>query len=639
MLTVQSQASIGGFEKWIFVTGSHLNPSSSRITELTDSFDPAGKEPKEILLSLNVHEGKKLCIIASFLHVQRESAILAAVLHDQTHSSPTFSVTMLWIDYRDLPSASNIFSTLFLDYISNFNKIQDFYSGDFRKDADWRRHLSAVVRRPLDRSRLVQILSDQNRGFHCGVRALANIDSLLNDNTVAIVTGQQVGLFTGPLYTIYKTLTTLKLVESLSQRFPDYNFVPIFWLEGEDHDYEEVSSIKVINGANDVIKLEYPLDEKLADQNLGAVGRLEFSDAIKDFFGRVSEATVQTEFSEKVFDLFRTAYQRGMTFNKAFVHLMNVLLEDSGLIFLDPNDREVKQLVQPIFERELRETPKFCQLVIDQSAELEKQYHAQVKPKPLNLFLFHSEGRYLLEPRGDEYNLKGTRRQLSKDLIFNYLANEPDRFSPNVVLRPLCQDWLLPTAAYVAGPSEIAYFAQLKPLYQELGLPAPIIYPRASITIVEEKIEKVLDRFSLSLTDFFRDAELIKEKAVQKISAIDVEELFGGTNAALNEALQQLEAGLKKIDPTLVSAMQTAQGKIASHLEGLKGKTIEAQKRQHEVVLRQIEKAASHIYPSSNLQERELNILYFLNKYGMEFLRWLYDEMKIDTFKHQVIPL
>lgn len=577
--------------------------------------------------------------IAQFLARSTEKSYIDSVYYENgTHAFDSDSL-MTWIEYRDLPSASNSFSSLFINYLTNYPSVQQFYAGDFQNDNDWQHIIEKVLQRPLDRSRLVQILSEQNRNFHCGVRTLANIDSLLNDNTVAIVTGQQVGLFTGPLYTVFKTLTTLKLVERLTKKFSNYNFVPVFWLEGEDHDYEEVSSIKIINGANDVVKIEYPIGKKEVDQNVGAVGRLKFNESIQELFARVEESTIQTEFKSKVLELFRTAYQKGMTFNRAFVHLMNVLLEDSGLIFLDPNDREVKQLVQPIFERELRETPKFCQLVVDQSAELEKQYHAQVKPKPLNLFFFHNEGRYLLEPRGEEYSLKGTRQKLSKEQVAQFVANEPERFSPNVVLRPLCQDWLLPTAAYVAGPSEIAYFAQLKPLYAELGLQLPIIYPRASITILEEKVEKVLDRFSLPLLDFFRDVEIVKEKVVGQVSKVSVDELFGETTASIRETMSQLREGLKEIDPTLVGALENVQNKFSSNMEHLKNKAIEAQKRQHEVALRQIEKAANHIYPSSNLQERELNILHFLNKYGLEFLRWLYGEMGIDTFKHQVIRL
>lgn len=546
---------------------------------------------------------------------------------------------MNWIDYTDLPGDSPAFSSLFLDYVNNFENVQQYYSWNFREEKDWKKCLEQVSSRSVNRSALAQILSNQNRNFHCGVRALANIDALMNDNTVAIVTGQQVGLFTGPLYTIYKTLTALKLVEKLRARFPDYNFVPVFWLEGEDHDYAEVSSIQIINAGNDLARLEYQIPGKGQGKNLGAVGGIAFDESIETVFTALDAALVQTEFKPKVLELFKTAYQKGMTFNRAFVHLMNDLLDDSGLVFLDPNDPELKKLVSPVFRRDLEETPKLCQLVIDQSAQLEKNYHAQIKPKPVNLFLFHEGGRYLLEPRDDGYTLKGTRKYLPKEYILDVLANSPHLLSPNVMLRPLCQDTLLPTVVYIAGPSEVAYFAQLKPLYQEFGIPEPIIYPRASVTILEEKVEKVLERFQVSVTDFFGDVELIKQRIAEEISDVKVDEMFVSTMKAVEDSLGTMKEGIQTIDPTLLGALENAKGKMKSALDVLKEKTTAAQVRRHEVSLRQIDKASLFLYPRSNFQERELNVIYFLNKYGLEFVKWLYGEFSIEKFKHQIIQL
>jgi bacillithiol synthase len=543
------------------------------------------------------------------------------------------------IDYRDLRSISTTFSSLFVDYMTEFGNVKQFFGGNFRDEGFWKSTLKRVSERTLDRSSLVQILGDQNRNFHCGVQTLANIDALLNDNTVAVVTGQQVGLFTGPLYTILKTLTTLKLVESLAKRYPEYNFVPVFWLEGEDHDFEEVNSIKILTAANEVGEFRYEMKQTADDQNLGAVGKIEFDETIETLFGNLEQALVQTEFKPIVLELFRVAYQKGMTFNRAFAHMMNVLLENSGLVFLDPNDKSVKRLLAPLFQRELAESPRFCQLVVDQSAELEKQYHAQVKPKTLNLFFFHRGGRYLLEPRPDGYSLKGTRQHLTKEFVLQAAQESPELFSSNVVLRPICQDWLLPTVAYVAGPAEVAYFAQLKPLYEAVSLPVPIIYPRASATVLEEKADKVLERFSISLLDLFRDVETVKEKVASEVAQLNLDEVFGGTFLSVREAFDEIAAVLQRIDPTLVGALENVGRKTTANIEGLKERAVAAQKRQHEVSLKQIDKVTNLIFPQSNFQERELNVLYFLNKYGSEFLRWLYGELKIDLFKHQVIRL
>ncbi|MGB2867350.1 MAG: bacillithiol biosynthesis cysteine-adding enzyme BshC [Bacteroidota bacterium] len=546
---------------------------------------------------------------------------------------------MTWIDYKDLNITDGAFSRLFLDYIGDYQKVQKFYGGNFRDESAWRSVLEKVSNRAMDRGPIVQILSNQNRNFQCGIKTLANIDLLLNDNTVAVVTGQQVGLFTGPLYTIYKTLTAIKLAEQINAKYQDYHAVPVFWLEGEDHDYEEVTRINLINGSNDLVHIEYPLEAKREKKNVGAVGKIEFTDSINDLFGAIDQTLIQTEFKPKVLDLFKTAYQKGMTFNKAFVHLMNVLVEDSGLIFFDPNDPDAKKLVAPIFQREITDTPKIGQLVIDQSVELENIYHAQVKPRSINLFLFHGGGRYPIEPHPDGYSLKGTRQHITKEEMSGFLKNSPELFSPNVVLRPICQDWLLPTAAYVAGPSEVAYFAQFRPLYEEFNIPEPIIYPRASVTILEEKVEKVLTRFALQVTQFFEDVEFLKQKIAVQISDFKVDELFASTNGAIEESLNSLRSGMQTIDPTLMGALDNTLGKIKSQIDVLKEKTLAAQKRQHEVYLRQIDKAAIFLFPNSNFQERELNVLYFLNKYGLEFVRWLNNEIEIDKFKHQVVKL
>lgn len=544
-----------------------------------------------------------------------------------------------WIDYQDLEFSDGAFSRLFVDYVTDYQKVHQFYGGNPKDENDWRQLLKQVSGRAIDRSTMTQILSRQNRDFHCGVKSLANIDFLRDDNCVAVVTGQQVGLFTGPLYTIYKAITAVKLAEKLGKDFPEFKFVPVFWLAGEDHDFEEVSNICLFNAAGELVRLDYAIEGKESVSNHGAVGEIELDDGIELVFKAAEEALLPTEFKPKVLELFKTAYQKGMTFNRAFVHLMNVLLEDSGLIFLNSNDSEIKQLLLPVFRRELAETPRSCQLVIDQSAILERQYHAQVKPRSINLFLFHDKGRYPIEPHPNGYFLKGTRQHFSKEELDTLLNKKPELFSPNVVLRPICQDTLLPTIAYVAGPSELAYFGQYNTLYKEFGIPQPIIFPRASATVVEERVEKILARFSLEPLALFGNLEFLKQQIAEQISDLKAEDFFKSTAHSVDESLNQLRPALQSIDTTLLPAMEHTLEKIHSHLNVLKEKTIAAQKRQHEVSLRQIDKAAGNLFPSSDFQERQLNILYFLNKYGLEFVRWLFREINVEKLKHQLLQI
>jgi bacillithiol synthase len=543
------------------------------------------------------------------------------------------------IPFNELQSEESGFSRLFIDYIDNFERVKDFFIGDFRDKNLWLSRLQAVTHRDIDRSTLAQVLLNQNRDYHCGIKTLANIDLLLNENTVAVVTGQQVGLFTGPLYTLYKILTTLKLTEQLSQQYPEYNFVPVFWIEGEDHDIEEVSSFSFLNASNELHQLHYPQGEQTGVSNIGAVGSVHLDESISTLFSNLHQSLLTTEFSPKVFELFETAYQKGMTFSRAFVHLLNVLLEDSGLIFFDPHNPDTKKILKPIFEQELNNISRTCQLVITQSELLEKQYHAQVKPRAVNLFFFYNGGRYAIEPREQGFSLKGTRRSFSKEEMLGFLNTDPNLFSPNVILRPICQDYIFPTLAYVAGPSEVAYFAQFKLLYENFNIPEPIIYPRCSATIVEDRIQKIINKYGLQSKDFFTDLGALKERITASISDFKVEELFSNTFGTVSESLTSLKDGLESIDPTLVPAMENTLARMQGALNSLKEKTISAQVRQHEISLRQLDKVAISLFPNSNLQEREMNVIYFLNKYGLEFLRWLRSELVLDKFMHQIINL
>jgi len=543
------------------------------------------------------------------------------------------------IEFKDIPAESGGFSDLFVDYVTAYDRVARYYNGHFRDLSHFRQILEQVGRKERDRSALVRVLAEQNREFYCSIKTLANIDLLHEDNTLAVVTGQQVGLLGGPLYTIYKIITTLKLTDRLNNDFPDYHFVPIFWLEDEDHDFEEVNNIKVVDPENKAKKIEYLLDGKPLERNVGAVGELQLDGFIDEFFKHVEESLINTEFKGKLFETLRHYYQHGSTFTKAFVGLVNHLFEDSGLIFIKPNHAELKRLMSPIFQREINEHPKVCQLVIDRSAELEQRYHAQVKAKALNLFLFEKGGRYLIEPREEGFGLKGARRHLTMEELKQIAADRPELLSPNVVLRPICQDTVLPTAVYVGGPNEIAYFAQLKPIYEFFDLTMPIIYPRATATILEEKLESILQKFELDLTAFFGNLETVLRTVSEQISDIKVEDMFRNVGARMRESLNELKFGINQIDPTLLGALDTASSKIEFQLNVLKEKTINAQKKKNEIALKQVEKVANNILPFGELQERQINVIYFMNKYGLDFVKWLTEEVKIDLFHHQVIHL
>ncbi len=526
---------------------------------------------------------------------------------------------------------------MFHDYLRGDAEALRHFAGSFRDNAAFAGVMKNIDSRPVDRTTLIQVLRDQNTAFGAGQLTLENVNRLARSTTYAVVTGQQVGLFGGPLYTCYKAATAILLAEKLRQKFPGKDFVPVFWLEGEDHDFEEMSIASLPDKEGQITSITYLPGGTPPVRNLGPIGELVFDEWIERAIERVRELLSSTEFSEPLLAALRSSYSSGKTFNEAFARWLGYLFHEYGLVFISANHPRLKRLLSPIFVREVTEFPAVSQLVITQSAELEQRYHAQIKTKSINLFLFHKGGRYLIEPRETDFSLKGTRHFLSRDELVAIARETPELLSPNVVLRPIAQDTLLPTVAYIAGPSEIAYHAQLRPVYDHFGTVRPIIYPRASASIIDERVKRTAEKFELAVEDFFGDQEKLVARVVEQIAAVKVDGMFTNADNQIQSALNELRFGLNEVDPTLIGTLDNTLGRIRQQLAVLKEKSTAAQQRQHETAVRQVERSTGMLLPGGSMQERELNVLFFLNKYGPSTLSWLMGELEIDGFKHQLI--
>jgi len=546
---------------------------------------------------------------------------------------------MEFINYHHLADRE-VVSKLFTDYNTQFDHLSKYFSGNFKEKEAWEKKISDLHKRHYERNTLLRVLNEQNRDFHSGIRTLANIDLLGNDNTFAVVTGQQLGVFGGPLYTIYKSITAVKLAQKLSHDFPEYNFVPVFWLEGEDHDFEEINKVKYINASNELSAVEYLFGGKPLEKNIGATGSIVIDEHIEHFFSGIDATLPKTDYSPALLELLRGYYKQGTTFLKAFAGFFNHIYEDSGLIFVNPNHPELKKILSLLFTKEIQSNSETSKLVIQKSVELEEHYHAQIKAKALNLFMFYKGGRHLIEPSdAGDYFLKNLRQRYTKEELLSIAATTPELLSPNVVTRPLCQDTLLPTVAYVAGPGEIAYFAQLKPVYGYFDVPMPIIYPRASVTLIEEKVQKVLEKYSLELEDLFGEVEPVLGRVSEQVSEVKVDALFESLDTRIKEALNEARFGIQQIDQTLNGTIDGTISKFQQQLEVLKQKTQKAQQQKEEISLKQIRKASMNIFPNGNFQEREFNVIQYLNKYGPDFVKWVANELVIDKYQHQVITI
>ncbi len=546
---------------------------------------------------------------------------------------------MQWIDYRQLPPASGGFSELFFDYLYDFDEVRKFFPSNFRESHAFDGMLEETGPSLAARSVLTEALTEQNLRFGGSPRTMQNIALLNRPTTHAVVTGQQVGLFGGPLYTVFKALTAVALAAHLKDKYPGHDFVPVFWIEGEDHDFAEMNHCAVLDGEARSVRVEYLPGGQMPDRNPGPVGEMVFDESLERTFNDLLSALPKTEFTDPLLARLREAYAPGTSFNQAFASWMNVLFDGEGLVIISPNDPRLKRLLVPLLEREITEYPRTSQIVIAQSAELEQRYHAQIKARPVNLFLFHKGGRYPIEPREHDFSLRGTRHFITPPELLEIARNTPELLSPNVVLRPLAQDILLPTAVYVAGPSEIAYHAQLRPVYEHFGVKQPMLFPRASASFVEDRLQRVMERYQLELPVFFEEPEQIKARVIEQIDEVKVDRLFAEADRLVGDALNELRFGLKEIDPTLQGPLDGMRTKFDTNLRVLREKATAAQQRRHEAAMRQLERAAGSLLPDALLQERSLSMLYYLNKYGPELSRWLKAEVDIFGFKHQLLTL
>ena len=293
-----------------------------------------------------------------------------------------------WFNFSALPHSEGGFSKLFTDYVNEYHKVQQYFETDFHSIHNFPKHAERLKPQIRHRAALVEVLREQNAQFGASQKTNEHIDQLAEENTFAIVTGQQVGILSGPLYTIYKTITAIKLSQLLGATFPDYKFVPVFWLEGEDHDFEEVNHVGLLNAEHTPVKVEYHPAGRNPVKNMGPVGAIEFDGSLELFFDQIRKTLPNSEFKESVLALLTGIYAAGSTFNNSFARLLNTFFPEAGLVFVSSNDKRLKQLMAPIFLKEIQQYPRVSQLIIARSAELENRYHAQIKPKAMNLFLF-----------------------------------------------------------------------------------------------------------------------------------------------------------------------------------------------------------------------------------------------------------
>lgn len=527
-------------------------------------------------------------------------------------------------------------SPLVTDYFAHEAKAAGFYNGDFRQVDSFVAQASRVRERKIARANVADILREQNGRYGGTDKTFRNIDALAGKGS-AIVTGQQTGLFGGPLYTLYKALTTIKLAEKLSN-IGGETFVPVFWLASDDHDFREVNHVKILDKANQVAQITYeghPAESKVP------VSRIELNGEIARVITALDEMTHPSEFKDAILDDLRRCYEPGRSFAEAFAYWLMQLLGRFGLVIIDASDAGLKSLARPMFAKEIAEKSPSTNEVQGSSIALEKAgYHRQVTTQDGFLNLFYMEkDRVSIEFKGGDYHIRDSADTLSQAELLARLESYPEYFSPNVLLRPLYQDILLPTVAYIAGPSETAYYAQLLGVYGVFGLDMPVIYPRKNLTLLEGKVERILQAYDMQVHDFWKNIEpMIGELAKQQVPA-ELQKRLENAQLCINKNIEALENVVTEFEKTLGETVKGAKGRMLGQLEMIEKKITQAAKKKNDVVVNQLHKAQGNLFPDNGLQERVLNVAPFLFRYGYEFIDRLHDAIDIDEFGHQVVRL
>ena len=524
--------------------------------------------------------------------------------------------TRLFTDFLDFPSSVRSFyprSPHFLEWLKEEIPNQ-------RYDAQRRQRVSDVLER-------------QNKAWGASEKTLENL-ARFRAGACATVTGQQVGLFGGPLFALFKALTAVKLGQEA--RAAGMDCVPIFWLATEDHDLEEVSRTEVL-GADGLLQDLSTFTKAAPD---ASVGTIRFGSELEALVQQAAELLGDTP----IVDSIKKSYRPGETFGSAFAKLFASLFGDWGVILLDSADSELHAICQPVFHEAIEKAAEIDDVLLQRGKALESAgYHQQVKVTPSStlVFTYRNGARTpihrVANGRPDSYDFVVDQERLSQSELLSRISAAPDQFSANVLLRPVLQDYLLPTLAYTGGSSEVAYFAQAAVVYEKLlGHVTPII-PRFSATLVEPKADRLLERYGLNLPDLFHDH--LREKLAQRTLPAELQSAFESANAGLEKSLSAIRDALAKLDPTLVEASNRAGSKIQHQLEHLRASAARAELRQTELLSRHADVITSMLYPNKSLQERELGGVYFLAKYGIDLLQQIYSAIHTDCLDHQVIHL
>jgi bacillithiol biosynthesis cysteine-adding enzyme BshC len=524
-------------------------------------------------------------------------------------------------------------TALFRDYLTGAPRVQPFYEGGWDPEA-----LVHSAERSLSLARPRRAVADalvaqqQQRG---AAAAADRASRLADERAVAVVTGQQPVLFGGPLFVLYKAVAAMKLA-SVLESSAGRPVVPVFWSASEDHDFAEVRSVAILDEAARIRTLRYePVREPVGQP----ASRIVLDETVAGLVAEAERCLPAGIHRDEVLGLVARCYRPGSTLAEAFAGLISSLVP--GLVVLDPSDPALKAGMAPVLSREVREASPTSRLAAEAGERLlAAGYHQQVPIRPgfLNLFLILESERRALAAADGLVEVRGLGRKIPVAEAVRMLESDPGPWSAGVLLRPLTQDQILPTAAYIGGPAEIAYHAQIGPSYAHFGIPRPALVPRPSVTLVEPAQARALEAEGLELWDLQADPEVVALRWAREAHP-RVEAAFGRTREAVEREMAEVEEALAALDPTLRGAADSARGRVIHQIESLHEKSVRALKKKDQTRADRLRRTRDALLPGGSFQERGLGLISLLARYGTAVIGEIGERVDLWAKGHQVVSL
>lgn len=512
---------------------------------------------------------------------------------------------------------THYFSSLICDYLDEKEHLKPFYHRfptleNFKSQIEEKQksfdHSSRAI--------LIESLMRQYEDLSIPSFTLTNIDLLKHRTTFTVTTGHQLNLFTGPLYFFYKIISTINLCKELKVAYPEYNFVPIHWMASEDHDFEEINYFN-FNGK----KVQWNRETS------GAVGKLDLQ-GLNQVYEVFALQLDKSSNAEELKQLFEAAYLKHDTLTRATRYLVNELLGIYGLVILDGNDKGLKQVFIPFIKKELVNQTSFKEVSksTQQLNDLTTNYKIQVQPREINLFYIKDDLRErILETEGT-YGVLDTEIRWDKDELLNEVNEHPERFSPNVIMRPLYQEVILPNLCYIGGGGELAYWLQLKSNFKTQNVTFPMLLLRNSVLLITKRQKEKLQKMNVSVEELFLDQEDLMTKVTKDISTINID--FTPQKEHLKKQFEDLYKLAERTDNSFKGAVGAQETKQLKGLDNLEHRLLKAQKRKLEDVLERVRLLQDELFPRQSLQERNMNFSELYLEYGEEFISKLTDELE-----------